>query len=169
MSARVGLLALATLAILLAGIRWLWIPANIATLGDDLHALGLGPEASHALITEIADQQEILVIGFASIAVIAIAAAWFGFERYVRRPAAEIAGRVRRAARGDAGHVAFPAMNGRFSELTRAVEELAGKLASAEDLGRQEAILRERAEAALRASEERYAMAIRCANEGLWE
>ncbi len=164
-----GLLALAALTILLAGLRWLWIPANIATLGDDLRALGLGPEAGQAVIAEIADQQETLVLAFAGIAVIAIAAAWFAIERYVRGPAAELTRRARRAAEGDPGLAPLPAMDGRFSELARAVGELADKLASAEDAARQEAAMRERAEAALRASEERYAMAIRCANEGLWE
>jgi PAS domain S-box-containing protein len=171
--ARLGLVALAALAILFAGIRWLWIPANIATLGDDLRALGLGPEAGQAVIAEIADEQETLVLAFAGVAAIVIAAAWFGLERYIRGPAAELARRARRAAQGDPSPAPFPAIvpatNGRFSELARAVGELAGKLASTEDATRQEAAMRERAEAALRASEERYAMAIRCANEGLWE
>jgi hypothetical protein len=91
--------------------------------------------------------------------VIAIAAAWFAIERYVRGPAAEITRRARRAVESDPGLAPLPAMDGRFSELARAVGELAGKLASAEHAARQEAAMRERAEAALRASEERYAMA----------
>jgi PAS domain S-box-containing protein len=164
-----GLLALAALAVLLAGLRWLWIPANIATLGDDLRALGLGPEAGQAVIAELAEQQGALVLAFAGIAVIAIAAGWFAIERYVRGPAAELTRRVRRATEGDPGFAPFPALEGRFSELARVVGDLARKLASAEDAAREEAAMRERAEAALRASEERYAMAIRCANEGLWE
>ena len=164
-----GLLPLAALAILFAGIRWLWIPANIASLRDDLRALGLGPEAGQAVIAEIAGQQDSLVYGFAGIALIAIAAAWFGIERYVRRPATELTRHARRAAQGYPGLAASPALDGTFSELAGAVGKLAGKLASTEDATRQEAAMRERAEAALRASEERYAMAIRCANEGLWE
>ena len=109
MRARLGLLAIAALAILLAGIRWLWIPANIATLGGDLRALGLGPEAGQAVIAELAEQQEALVLAFAGIAVIAIAAAWLAIERYVRRPATELTRRARRAAKGDPGPAASPA------------------------------------------------------------
>ena len=169
MSARSLLLAFALLALLAAGFHWIWLPMNAAALAADLRVLSLSSAAGRALIADMRAQQELLLLAFAGIGLLAIAGGWFGLARWVRRPASDITERALRLARGDFQAATLPAVTGQFGALGRALGELGTALESTTARAQHEATLRERADAALRASEERYALAIRCANEGLWE
>jgi PAS domain S-box-containing protein len=168
---KIRLLALAALAfiLLLGALDLVWIPRNAEVIGGDLSVLGLSTEAGRALVADIGAQQRDLVLAFAVIGLFALAGGWWAVGRWFERPAAAVAERALRLARGDFRAGPPAASGGLFATLERTVSELGVALESHVDKAQYEAEQRERAEAALRASEERYALAVRCANEGLWE
>jgi PAS domain S-box-containing protein len=163
------LIAIVLLALLAAGFQWVWLPTNVAALKADVRVLSLSPEAAAALIGDVRGQQQMLLLAFAAIGLATIAGLWFGLAQWIRRPTSDVTELALRLARGDFQGGAPPAATGPFGTLGRTLGEIGAALDAATTLAHHEATLRERAEAALRASEERYALAIRCANEGLWE
>ena len=98
-----------------------------------------------------------------------IAIVWLSLEWFVRRPLQDIARRhLDRSARDpDTGK--RPARQDEIAQIARTIEELRetarlSQIEAAEQLGR-----RKHAEESLKETEERYALAVRGANDGLWE
>jgi PAS domain S-box-containing protein len=90
-------------------------------------------------------------------------------EVWVRRPLRLLAHASTRFAQGDA-HALLPAeRGGEIGELVRGVSLMRDAMRQHETALHNEVNQRRRTEQALRESEERYALAVRGANDGLWE
>lgn len=89
--------------------------------------------------------------------------------RSITRPVGDIVEATRVIAEGKLGHTLSRTYQAEFGELARAFNSMSLSLKSDQDKLLREMADRRRAEAALRASEERYALAELGANDGLWD
>ena len=89
--------------------------------------------------------------------------------RSITRPVNDIVAATRVVAGGKLGYTLSRSYSAEFGELARAFNSMSLSLKADQDSLLQEMAERRGAEAALRESEERYALAERGANDGLWD
>jgi PAS domain S-box-containing protein len=109
--------------------------------------VGIPREQAYGAITRAQNRQ---ILGLALVAVLTLAAAWFGAERFVLRRVASLLEATRKLAAGDPGaRTRLPYGHGELSDLARAFDDMAGAIQARQ-------AERDRAEQALRESEERF-------------
>ena len=109
--------------------------------------VGIPRRQAYGAITRAQNRQ---ILGLALVAVLTLAAAWFGAERFVLRRVASLLEATRKLAAGDPGaRTRLPYGHGELSDLARAFDDMAGAIQARQ-------AERDRAEQALRESEERF-------------
>ena len=109
--------------------------------------VGIPRNDAYGAITQAQNRQ---ILALVLVAVLTLAAAWFGAERFVLRRVASLLEATRKLAAGDpAARTRLPYGHGELSDLARAFDEMAGAIQARQSE-------RDRAEQALRESEERF-------------
>jgi len=109
--------------------------------------VGIPREQAYGAITRAQNRQ---ILGLALVAVLTLTAAWIGAERFVLRRVASLLEATRKLAGGDpAARTRLPYGHGELSDLARAFDDMAGAIQARQ-------AERDRAEQALRESEERF-------------